>query len=128
MSGVVAVVRENIEEMVRAAARIVRRAAIAGMLAVAALHPAAMDANAQTVPQDVCVAASNALTSYVRANIDRITDPADRAQLSILSQWLRAGCQGTVRLTRSDETIAVAARLQGAVGSFRLDRVLILGN
>jgi hypothetical protein len=132
------------EEVAQGAGRIAR-AAVTGMFAVAAaaaMGGFATDANAQTpqprtiaatrgdvvVPQDVCAMTSIALNNYVRANISKITDPADRAQLGILAQWVRAGCQGTVRLQNTREVFAATTFIQGVVGTrYNLNNAITLG-
>lgn len=142
MSGVMANIKDGVEEVAQGAGRIARRAAVTGMLAMTAMGAAggfATDANAQgavpqniavtrTVPQDVCAMASAVLNDYVRANISRITDPADRAQLSILNQWIRAGCQGTVRLARTEQAFAAATHIQATIGNrYDFRNVITLG-
>lgn len=141
MSGVVANIKDGAEEIATRAGRVARRVAVTSMLAVAAAGGLATEVHGQSlqprpiavtpsggVPQDVCGMASSALNSYVRANIARITDPADRAQLSILAQWIGAGCQGTVRLARTDQAIAAATHIQGIVGSrYNFNNVITLG-
>lgn len=147
MSGVMANIKDGVEEVAQGAGRIARRAAVTSMLAVTAVGAAggfATDANAQSAvpqniaitrtapvvetPREVCHMAAAALNSYVRANISKITDPADRAQLGILNQWIGAGCQGTVRLQNTREVFAATTHIQGVVGSrYNFTNVITLG-
>lgn len=146
MSGVVANIKDGVEEVAQGAGRVARRVVVGGLLGLAAVGAAgavATDANAQSaapqniaitrtapvpVPGEVCHMASTALGNYVRANINKITDQADRAQLVILSDWIRAGCQGTVRLANTREVLAATTFVQGVVGArYNLNNAITLG-
>ena len=48
-----------------------------------------------------------ALRDYVAANVASFS-PTDRAQLTALSKWIGAGCQGTVTLQRDMPNVASA--------------------
>lgn len=155
MSAVLGSVRENLEEVAQGAGRIAGRIVVGGMLAAAALGVSALapsDASAQSagtqiaatntptpiavtpnvaasVPRDVCVQANTIFTDYVRANISNFS-ATDREQLQILSRWMGAGCQGTVRLRAGlPEVWAATTHIQTRIGKSRYDfgRVLSLG-